>query len=228
MRAGVAQYLADVAAGNHAVARDRMSELVEREGLGAVNGALGDACRNLLDRLPVGPGSVDVRTEVHRIATRVVELAGVTEALVPRLRALIVFLESGDLPSAARTEVASWLPVDRTDALVRLTVGLAAMALPGPAVALGTVLTDAALAAPPEAEVPTGRFGLAANSGDPLDPRIVFVADTTCTLRGIFARVARLAATTGSAVGQDQAASTASVVATVASNDSELVSTDSP
>jgi hypothetical protein len=203
----VRDYLGNMFAGKYARATAALDQAIADEGLGAINGALGDAGRSLLDSIRYGAGTIDVLSEIERLATRIVEIAVARiehrerENEVERQRALIVFLGSEGLPCAARTTVASWPPLDRLHALAHNVVGLAAIVSER---AGGTTSEIAAALTPPGDVTPApGAFGLAwrDDQGRPSVlagalPRgqtahITFLGTGTTSLRSVFARVAR-------------------------------------
>ena len=196
------EFLRAVAARDYAGASTLLDDASARDGIGEVNGALSDAGRALLDLVEFEPGTIDVLGVVAHLAERAVELAGSTRVESAHLRALIVFLGSEGLPCAARSEVTSWSPLDRRDALVTLVVGLAAWA----ALQRGCDLAGLAssLRRPTAAAPALGTFGLAwrGTNGAPLPlqgivppgyaPHVTFLGASRCTLRSVFARVAYL------------------------------------
>jgi hypothetical protein len=196
-------FLRAIAARDYAGASALLDDASARDGIGEVNGALSDAGRALLDLVEFDAGTIDVLDVVAHLAERAIELAGTTRVAASHLRALIVFLGSEGLPCAARSEVTSWSPLDRRDALVTLVAGLAAWV----ALQRGCGLADlaASLTPPTPRAVPAlGTFGLAwrGTDGGPLPlqgivppgyaPHITFLGTSRCTLRSVFARVAYL------------------------------------
>jgi hypothetical protein len=197
------EFLRAVAARDYAGAGTLLDDASARDGIGEVNGALSDAGRALLDLVVFEAGTIDVLDVVAQLADRAVELAGAAHVTPQQLRALIVFLGSEGLPCAARSEVTSWSPLDRRDALVTLVAGLAAWA----ALQRGCGLAELADELEPPVAVPPpalGTFGLAwrGTDGGPLAlqgtvppgyaPHITFLGVQRCTLRAVFARVAYL------------------------------------
>jgi hypothetical protein len=197
------EFLRAVAARDYVGAGTLLDDASARDGIGEVNGALSDAGRALLDLVEFEAGTIDVHAVVETLAQRALELAGTTRCNDPApLRALIVFLGSEGLPCAARSEVASWSPLDRRDALVTLVAGLAALV----ASERGTDLADLTDAlAPPVVPAPAfGTFGLVWRGTDgellPLhgalptgySARVTFLGSRRCSLRSVFARVAFL------------------------------------
>jgi hypothetical protein len=197
------EFLRAIAARDYAGASALLDDASARDGIGEVNGALSDAGRALLDLVEFEAGTIDVLDVVAHLAERAAELAGSPRVTPAQLRALIVFLGSEGLPCAARSEVTSWSPLDRRDALVTLVAGLAAWV----ALARRCDLADltAALVPPTGSPAPAlGTFGLAwrGTDGEPLPlhgivppgyaPHITFLGTTRCTLRSVFARVAYL------------------------------------
>jgi hypothetical protein len=203
----VRSYVRDVFAGRYSRASAGLDQAIAAEGLGAINGALGDAGRSLLDEIRYPSGTIDVLAEIERLATRVVDIALHTPDEreradeLERQKALVVFLGSEGLPCAARTTVASWTPLDRLKALSRTVIGLTAVVAERTGrTALG--IADE-LTPPGEAGVALGTFGLAWRDehGRPSVlagalPRgqtahITFLGTGTTSLRSVFARVAR-------------------------------------
>lgn len=197
-------YLRNIAREQYEQASDLLDDALRREGLGEMNGAMADVARSLLDRIEFSSGTIDVQAAVDALAQRVVEVAGSPRAGErERQRSLIVFLGSEGLPCAARTDVASWPPVDRLGALVTLAVGLAGAVAAMERRPLDELIGSVHPPAKPKAAL--GTFSLAWRGADggpaPLDgavPRgytahITFLGSGTCSLRGIFARVAYLA-----------------------------------
>jgi hypothetical protein len=196
-------FLRAVAARDYAGAGSLLDDASARDGIGEVNGALSDAGRALLDRVVFDAGTIDVLRVVETLAERAIELAGTTHCdRVSRLEALIVFLGSEGLPCAARSEVASWSPLERREALVTLVAGLAAWIATRDGIALAQLADELE---PPGAPGPAlGTFGLAwrGDDGPPLPfygalpagyaPRITFLGAAPCSLRSVFARVAYL------------------------------------
>jgi hypothetical protein len=197
------EFLRMVAARDYVGAGTLLDDASARDGIGEVNGALSDAGRALLDLVEFDAGTIDVLAVVESVALRALELAGTARCNDPApLRALIVFLGSEGLPCAARSEVASWSPLDRRDALVTLVAGLAAYV----ARERGTDLADLVTTLTPPLEAPAafGTFGLVwrGNDGAPLalhgalpagySARITFLGSQPCSLRSVFSRVAYL------------------------------------
>ena len=197
------EYLRAVAARDYAGAGSLLDDASARDGIGEVNGALSDAGRALLDRVVFEAGTIDVLAVVDMLAERAIELAGTTHCDSPaRLRSLIVFLGSEGLPCSARSEVASWSPLERREALVTLVAGLAAWLAMRDGVDLARLAGS--LEAPGPAAPALGTFGLAWRGDDatptPLygavpagyAPHITFLGAAPCSLRSVFARVAYL------------------------------------
>jgi hypothetical protein len=190
--------------GTHDVAgaTDLLSASVDGEGIGAVNDALADVCRSLMDRVIFPAGTVDIHAVVDRIALRVVELSHDEQpGALDRLRSLIVFLGSEGLPCAARDDVASWEPTERLYDSIACTLGL--LGIVAGVEGKTTAEAVAGITPPRRAVAPEGTFGLAwrgPNGAEPFAgvvPRgytahITFVGEDTCSLRSIFARVAML------------------------------------
>jgi hypothetical protein len=196
-------YLRAVAAREYTVAGNLLDDAAAREGMGDVNGALADVGRALLDFVELDAGTIDVLSVVESLAERALELAGTTHCDdTSRLRALIVFLGSEGLPCAARSEVASWSPLDRRAALVTFVTGIAAWVAGDRRSTLDAVID--ALEPPASPAVALGTFGLTVRGShnDPslflgalpagCAPRITFLGAGRCSLRSIFARVAYL------------------------------------
>jgi hypothetical protein len=197
------KYLGALARGDYKRAATLLDDAAAREGLGEINGSLADVGRSLLDLVEFDPGTIDVLGVIEALAERAVALAGATPRVdEAQLRSLIVFLGSEGLPCAARSEVASWAPLDRREALVTLVAGLAAFI----AYQRGWELTELvdSLEPPGHAGPALGTFGLvwrgeelatrtlagAIPSG--YAPRITFIGEGKCSLRAVFARVAYL------------------------------------
>jgi hypothetical protein len=195
-------FLRAVAAREYVGAANLLDDAAAREGMGDVNGALADVGRALLDMVEFDAGTIDVLSVVETLAERALELAGATHCEdASRLRALIVFLGSEGLPCSARSEVASWSPLDRRSALITVVAGLAAWVASERRSALDAVID--ALEPPAPAAVALGTFSLAVRSADGTSPfhgavpagcapRITFLGAGRCSLRSVFARVAYL------------------------------------
>ena len=197
------EFLRAVAARDYVGAGTLLDDASARDGIGEANGALSDAGRALLDMVEFDAGTIDVQAVVETLAQRALELAGTTRCNdSAALRALIVFLGSEGLPCSARSEVASWSPLDRRDALVTLVAGLAAYVAQERGIDLAQL---AATLAPPVVPAPAfGTFGLVwrGTDGAPLalhgalppgySARITFLGSQRCSLRSVFARVAFL------------------------------------
>ena len=195
-------YLGRLGAGDVILATELLDRAIDRDGIDAINDALGDACRSAMDRVMFPAGTVDIHAVVDTIALRVIDTSGdARPEAIDRQRSLLVFLGSEGLPCAARNDVASWSAVDRLHDSIACVIGL-----------VGIVSTDthtsiadtvAAIAPPGPTEIPEGTFGLAwrgPNSAEPFAgvvPRgytahITFLGANECSLRSIFARVAML------------------------------------
>ena len=199
-------YLREVLAGSYARASAGLDQAIANEGLGAINGALADATRSLLDQIRYPSGTIDVLAEVDRIGHRIAEVTVIgpddRERTVEaeRQKSLIVFCGSEGLPCAARTDVASWTPLDRLHSLARTVVGLAVVVSERTGVDRETVALE--LGIPGEPRAALGTFSLAWRDefGQPSVlagalPRgqtahITFLGTGTTSLRSIFARVA--------------------------------------
>jgi hypothetical protein len=190
--------------GTHKVtdATELLTATIEREGIGAVNDALADVCRSLMDRVVFPAGTVDVHAIVDRVALRIIEVSRDEQpGALDRLRSLVVFLGSEGLPCAARDDVATWEPDDRLHDSIACVLGLV-----GIVAGIEGVTTAEAVARitpPSPMRAPDGAFGLAwrgPNGAEPFAgvvPRgytahITFLGEDTCSLRAIFARVAML------------------------------------
>lgn len=196
-------YLRHITTEDYRAAVQDLDHAVAREGLGEMNGALGEVCRALMDRIVFEPGTIDVQHAVDLIAARVLEIAGSPrQDEEDRQRALVVFLGSEGLPCAARSQVVSWSPFARLSSLVTLAVGLTALVAQHEQ---NTLIETVASITPPSPPTPArGTFGLAwrDEEGRPglltgVLPRgytahITFLGSGTCSLRSIFARVALL------------------------------------
>jgi hypothetical protein len=190
--------------GRHDVggATELLTATVEHEGIGAVNDALADVCRSLMDRVVFPAGTVDLHAVVDRVVLRIIELSGDEQpGALDRLRSLVVFLGSEGLPCAARDDVASWEPDDRLHDSIACMLGLVGIVA---GIENATTADAVARITPPgPAVAPDGTFGLAwrgPNGAEPFAgvvPRgytahITFLGEQTCSLRAIFARVALL------------------------------------
>ena len=214
------EYLRSVFAAQYAGALACLDQAVAGEGLGAVNGALGDVGRSLLDRIRYPAGTIDVLAEIDELARRIVDVTveggddGDREAEVDRQRAIIVFLGSEGLPCSARATVASWPPVDRRDSLGRTVVGLVAVVADREGSSAADVV--ASIGPPGEVLPSLGTFSLAWRDehGRPSAlagalPRgqtanITFLGTGTTSLRSVFARVAYLSMPRVNAPGMRQ------------------------
>ncbi|MGQ0824136.1 MAG: hypothetical protein ACT4OX_03715 [Actinomycetota bacterium] len=201
-------YLQHLADNDVVAATDILDRAIDAEGIGAMNDALSDACRALMDRVTFAAGTIDVHTVVDRIATRVVSVSHDDDRnAIDRQRSLVVFLGSEGLPCAARADVATWSPIARLRATVACTIGLLGIVAEDDAVEITEVV--AALEPPPTPEPARGTFGLAwrgpdvDGNGSRAEPfagvvprgytaHITFLGAGTCSLRSIFARVASL------------------------------------
>jgi hypothetical protein len=196
------EYLHRIGARDIAGATNFLGVAIETEGIGAINDALADVCRSLMDRVVFPAGTIDIHAVVDRIALRVVELSGDEQpGALDRVRALIVFLGSEGLPCRARDDVASWSPDDRLHDSVACAIGLVGIVA---GVEGATVSETVDAITPPSPVVtPPGTYGLAWRGPGGAEPfagfvprgytaHITFLGETTCSLRAIFARVASL------------------------------------
>ena len=196
-------YLQHLADQDVVTATDLLDDAVEIEGIGAMNDALADACRSLMDCVTFPAGTIDIHSVVERVATRVVEVSHDNDRdALERQRSLVVFLGSEGLPCAARADVATWSPIVRLRATVACTIGLLGIVAEEAEVAISDVVRS--LAPPIHAEPARGTFDLAWRGPDGgaepfagVVPRgytahITFLGAGTCSLRSIFARVAYL------------------------------------
>jgi hypothetical protein len=198
----VVDYLVRVGHGDFAEAADRLDEALDRDGMGAIGDAFGDACRSLMDRVEFPEGTIDVHSVVDGIAMRVVEMSGdIRREALDRQRSLLVFLGSEGLPCAARDDVASWDATDRLHDLIACTIGLLGVVADAEHDTVASIV--AALEPPRPLRTADGTFALAwrgPNGAEPfagMVPRgytahITFLGEEPCTLRSIFGRVARL------------------------------------
>jgi hypothetical protein len=196
------EYLHRIGARDIEGATNFLGVSIESEGIGAVNDALADVCRSLMDRVVFPAGTVDIHAVVDRIALRVVELSGDAQlGALDRVRSLIVFLGSEGLPCQARDDVASWSSEDLLHDLVACTVGLVGIV----AGIEGATISETvdAITPPVPLVVPQGAFDLAWRGPSGAEPfagfvprgytaHITFLGAATCSLRAIFARVASL------------------------------------
>jgi hypothetical protein len=194
-------YLRDVFAGRYARASAALDSAIAAEGLGAINGALSDAGRSLLDGIRYPSGTIDVLAEVDDIGRRIADItvAGLDDRErddeIDRQKSLIVFLGSEGLPCAARTMVAS------LKSLAQTVVGLAAIVAERSGFDTETIVAE--LTPPGEPLPALGTFSLAWRDehGRPSVlagalPRgqtahITFLGTGTTSLRSVFGRVAR-------------------------------------
>jgi hypothetical protein len=196
------EYLHRIGARDILGATNFLGVAIETEGIGAMNDALADVCRSLMDRVVFPAGTIDIHAVVDRIALRVVEVSGDEQpGALDRLRTLIVFFGSEGLPCQARDDVASWSAEDRLHDTVACTVGLVGIV----AGIEGATISDTvdAITPPAPASTPDGAFDLAWRGPSGAEPfagfvprgytaHITFLGDGTCSLRAIFARVANL------------------------------------
>lgn len=196
----VVEYLQRLGAHDYAGATDLLDAAIDTDGVGAINDALAQACRALMDRVLFPAGTIDVHAVVDRIALRIVDgMNDKRPEAIDRQRSLLVFVGSEGLPCVARADVASWDPTDRLHDLIACTLGLLGVVADDED---ATVADVVALITPPApARVPEGQFALAwrgPNGAEPFAgvvPRgytahITFLGAEPCSLRSIFARVA--------------------------------------
>jgi hypothetical protein len=195
-------YLRRLGTGDLVGATDMLESAIDRDGIGAINDAVADACRSLMDRVVFPAGTVDIHAVVDTIALRVVDTNGdIRPEAVDRQRSLLVFFGSEGLPCAARNDVASWTAEDRLHDSIACLIGL---------VGIVSTDTDASIAdavahiePPAPITTPPGSFGLAWRSPSGAEPfagvvprgytaHITFLGASECSLRAIFARVALL------------------------------------
>jgi len=198
----VVEYLWRLGAHDYTGATDLLDAAIDRDGVGAINDALADACRALMDRVLFPAGTIDVHAVVDRIALRVVDATGDKRPeAIDRQRSLLVFLGSEGLPCVARADVASWDPTDRLHDLIACTLGLLGIVADDEHATVAEIV--ARITPPAPAHASEGQFALAwrgPNGAEPFAgvvPRgytahITFLGADTCSLRSIFARVAML------------------------------------
>ncbi len=198
----VVEYLWRLGAHDYSGATDLLDTAVDRDGVGAINDALGDVCRTLMDRVLFPAGTIDVHAVVDRIALRVVDGTGDTRVeAIDRQRSLLVFLGSEGLPCVARADVASWEPHDRLHGLIACTLGLLTIVAEDENVTIAEVV--AGITPPGPVHAPEGQFALAWRGPNGAEPfagvvprgytaRITFLGSEPCSLRSIFGRVALL------------------------------------
>jgi hypothetical protein len=198
----VVEYLRHLGAHQYLLATDRLDAAIDRDGIGAINDALADACCSLMDRVTFPAGTIDVLDVIDSIALRITELSRDTRVgAVDRLRSLLVFFGSDGLPCAARNDVATWEATDRLHDSIECVLGMMALVAEREETALAEVAD--AIAPPGLVTPPEGTFTLAwrgPNWSEPLRgvmPRgytahITFIGEASCSLRAIFARVASL------------------------------------
>ena len=78
-------YLGRLGANDVILATELLERAIDRDGIGAINDALADACRSAMDRVLFPAGTVDIHAVVDTIARRIVETSDVR--LTPRRRA---------------------------------------------------------------------------------------------------------------------------------------------
>jgi hypothetical protein len=198
----VLEYLWRLGAHDLVGATDRLAEAIDRDGIGALNDAIAEACRSLMDRVLFPAGTIDVLAVVDTIATRVTDMSrDERPEAMDRLRSLLVFFGSEGLPCAARNDVASWSPEDRLHDSIASLIGLLGIVADDEQALVSEVV--ATIRAPEPPRRTDGTFALAwrgTNGAEPLAgvmPRgytahITFLGAEPCSLRSIFARVAML------------------------------------
>jgi hypothetical protein len=198
----VLEYLRRLGTGDLFAATDMLESAIDRDGIGAINDALADACRSLMDRVVFPAGTVDIHAVVDTIALRVVDTSGDTRPeAVDRQRSLLVFLGSEGLPCAARNDVASWSAEDRLHDSIACIIGLVGIVSADSHASIADAVAH--IEAPGPIEIPEGTFGLAWRSPSGAEPfagaiprgytaHITFLGAHECSLRSIFARVAML------------------------------------
>ncbi len=198
----VVEYLWRLGARDYGGATDLLDAAIDRDGVGAINDALGDVCRALMDRVFFPAGTIDVHAVVDRIALRVVDgTSDKRPEAIDRQRSLLVFLGSEGVPCMARADVASWDPQDRLHDLIACTLGLLGVVAEDEQAAVAEVV--AGITPPGPVHAPEGEFALAwrgPNGAEPFAgvvPRgytahITFLGSEPCSLRSIFGRVALL------------------------------------
>ncbi len=198
----VVEYLGLLGARDFYGAADLFEAAIERDGIGALNDALADACRALMDRVVFPAGTVDIHAVVDTIATRIVDTSSDFRGdAVDRQRSLLVFLGSEGLPCRARDEVAGWAAEDRLHDSLACLIGLVGIVATDEDVAVADVV--ASIEPPRPAFSPEGTFGLAWRGPAGAEPfagvvphgytaHITFLGEEHSTLRSIFARVALL------------------------------------
>ena len=179
--------------------RDRSPRrAIDRDGIGAINDAVADVCRSLMDRVMFAPGTVDIHTVVDGIALRIVETNDDTRRSGrPSTFADRVPRQRGPAVRGTR-RCRGWSPEERLHDSIACMIGL-----------LGVVADDEHAQSPRSwnrsgrraTAVPEGTFGCAwraraelAASCRGATPHITFLGEEPCSLRSIFARVATCAA----------------------------------
>ncbi len=195
-------YLDLIGANDVFAATDLLDSAIDRDGIGAINDALADACRSLMDQVVFPAGTVDIHTVVDTIALRIVDTSeDMRPVATDRQRSLLVFLGSEGLPCAARNDVASWSAEDRLHDSIACLIGLVGIVASDTHMSIAD--TVARIDPPGPTEIPEGTFGLAwrgPNGAEPFAgvvPRgytahITFLGAAECSLRSIFSRVAML------------------------------------
>jgi hypothetical protein len=198
----VVDYLRFLGAELFVAATDLLDDAIDRDGIGAINDAVADVCRSLMDRVMFAPGTVDLHAVVDGVALRIVDASGDGRAeALDRQRSLVVFLGSEGLPCVARADVAGWSAEDRLHDSLACMIGLLGAVADDEHATVADVVTTIEPPGPPL--TPEGTFGLAwrgTNGAEPFAgvvPRgytahITFLGEEPCSLRSIFARVALL------------------------------------
>src|SRR5262245_41315712 len=106
-------------------ATDLLDDAIDRHGIGAINEAVADVCRSLMERVTFDTGTVDIHRVVDQVAWRTVAASGDERpGALERQRSLIVFLGSEGLPCAARGDIASWLAEELLRNSIACMIGL--------------------------------------------------------------------------------------------------------
>ncbi len=195
-------YLGRLGAHDVILATELLDRAIDRDGIDAINDALGDACRSSMDRVVFPAGTVDIHAVVDTIALRIVETSGDARPVaLDRQRSLLVFLGSVGLPCAARNEVATWSAEDRLHDSIVCLIGLVGIVASDAHISVADAV--ARIAPPGPVETPEGTFGLAWRGPSDAEPfagvvphgytaHITFLGAEQCSLRSIFAGVAML------------------------------------
>jgi len=183
-------------------ATDLLEDAIDRHGIDAINDAVADVCRSLMERVTFDTGTVDLHRVVDQVASRTVEASGDERpGALDRQRSLIVFLGSEGLPCAAHGAIASWSAEQRLRNSIACMIGLLGVVSDDQRVPIADVV--ATIEPPRPVGTPHGTFGLVSRGSGGAEPfagvvprgytaHMTFVGEECCSLRTILARVALL------------------------------------